>query len=95
MKSHFLLVPNMSRYETGVEKSAREENEKQYFETRWTTILANSEREVRERFEKKQTQNTKRYETGIEKAEREEKERYEKSKMDIKWAKAYLRSSGF
>ena len=85
----------MSRYETGVEKADREENEKQYFETRWTTILANSEREVRERFEKKQTQNTKRYETGIEKAEREEKERSEKSKMDIKWAKAHLSSSGF
>ena len=36
-----------------------------------------------------------RYETGIEKAVREKKESSEKSVMDIKWAKAHLRSSGF
>ena len=29
---------------------------------------------------------------GFEKAEREERERVEKSKMDMKWAKAYLSS---
>ena len=91
-----LLNTNMSRYETGIEKAEREEkerDEKQHFETRWVNILANSEREVRERFEQKQIHT--RYETGIQKAVREEKERDEKHVMDIKWAFAHLSSSGF